>query len=155
MLKRFIATGVTSIRLWAVVAGSVTQGGPLQHDKPTLQKSSLADADRSQLMQTMLVAAVRLELLTLPYYDGFDWLGAEILSDGRVVLRGEVVRPTTSDDAENRVRRIESVSGVVNEIKVLSLRRGIANFGSRFIGPFTIGIRLWVANSKLGQKPPS
>jgi len=69
----------------------------------------------------MLAAAVRHELLTLPYYDVFDWLEAEILSDGRVVLRGEVVRPTTSDDAENRVRRIESVSEVVNEIKVLSL----------------------------------
>ncbi|PYS35629.1 MAG: transport-associated protein [Acidobacteria bacterium] len=72
-------------------------------------------------MQSMLAAAVRHELLTLPYYDVFDWLEAEILSDGRVVLRGEVVRLTTSDDAENRVRRIESVSGVVNEIKVLSL----------------------------------
>jgi hypothetical protein len=103
------------------VAGSVTQAGALQHDKPTLQKSSLADADRSQRMQSMLAATVRHELLTLPYYDVFDWLEAEILSDGRVVLRGEVVRPTTSDDAENRVRRIESVSAVVNEIKVLSL----------------------------------
>ena len=121
MLKRFIATGVTCIWLWAGVAGSVTQAGALQHDKPTLQKSSLADADRSQRMQSMLGAAVRHQLLTLPYYDVFDWLEAEILSDGRVVLRGEVVRPTTSDDAENRVRRIESVSGVVNEIKVLSL----------------------------------
>src|SRR5215831_2805375 len=121
MLKPFIVTGVTCIWLWAGVAGSVTQAGALQHDKPTLQKSSLADADRSQRMQSMLGAAVRHQLLTLPYYDVFDWLEAEILSDGRVVLRGEVVRPTTSDDAENRVRRIESVSGVVNEIKMLSL----------------------------------
>ena len=103
------------------MGGSVTQAGALQHDKLILQKSSLADADRSQRMQSMLAAAVRHELLTLPYYDVFDWLEAEILSDGRVVLRGEVVRLTTSDDAENRVRRIESVSGVVNEIKVLSL----------------------------------
>jgi len=69
----------------------------------------------------MLAAAVRHELVTLPYYDVFDWLEAELLSDGRVILRGEVVRPTTSDDAERRVRKIESVSGVINQIKVLSL----------------------------------
>src|SRR5437667_6889991 len=121
MFKRFIATGVTSIWLWAGVGGSVTQAGALQHDKFTLQKSSLADADRSQRMQSMLAAAVRHELLTLPYYDVFDWLEAEVLSDGRVVLRGEVVRPTTADDAESRVRTLESVSEVVNQIKVLSL----------------------------------
>src|SRR5215510_8519034 len=121
MLKRFIATGVTGIWLWAGMAGSVTQAGALQHDKPTLQKSSLADTDRSQRMQSMLGAAVRHELLTLPYYDVFDWLEAEVLSDGHVVLRGEVVRPITSDDAEKRVRRIESVSKVENQIKVLPL----------------------------------
>jgi hyperosmotically inducible protein len=69
----------------------------------------------------MLAAAVRHELVTLPYYDVFDWLEAELLSDGRVILRGEVVRPTTSDDAERRVRKIESVSRVINQIKVLSL----------------------------------
>ncbi len=67
----------------------------------------------------MLAAAVRHELVTLPYYDVFDWLEAELLSDGTVVLRGEVVRPTTSDDAETRIRRLESVMRVVNEIKVL------------------------------------
>jgi osmotically-inducible protein OsmY len=69
----------------------------------------------------MLAAAVRHELVTLPYYDVFDWLEAELLSDERVVLRGEVVRPTTSEDAERRVRRIESVSEVINQIKVLPL----------------------------------
>jgi hyperosmotically inducible protein len=69
----------------------------------------------------MVAAAVRHELVTIPYYDVFDWLEAELLSDGQVVLRGEVVRPTTSDDAESRVRRIESVPGVINEIKVLPL----------------------------------
>jgi hyperosmotically inducible protein len=69
----------------------------------------------------MVAAAVRHELVTIPYYDVFDWLEAELLSDGQVVLQGEVVRPTTSEDAESRVRRIESVSGVINQIKVLPL----------------------------------
>jgi osmotically-inducible protein OsmY len=67
----------------------------------------------------MLAAAARHEVVTLPYYDVFDWLEAELLPDGRVVLRGEVVRPTTADDAVNRMRRIESVPEVVNQIKVL------------------------------------
>jgi hyperosmotically inducible periplasmic protein len=57
----------------------------------------------------------------LPYYDVFDWLQAEVGSDGHVVLRGEVVKPTTSDDVEKRVQRIEGVSGVVNQIRVLPL----------------------------------
>jgi len=69
----------------------------------------------------MLASAVRHELVTLPYYDVFDWLEAEVLSGGRIVLRGEVVLPTTADDAERRIRRLESVSDVVNQIKVLSL----------------------------------
>jgi hyperosmotically inducible protein len=72
----------------------------------------------------MVAAAVRHELVTIPYYDVFDWLEAELLPDGQVVLRGEVVRPTTSGDAESRVRRIESVPGVINEIKVLPLSPG-------------------------------
>jgi len=69
--------------------------------------------------QSMLAAAIRHELLTLPYYDVFDWLDGEVRPDGTVVLRGEVVRPTTKSDAEARVRRIESVTAVTNEIKVL------------------------------------
>ena len=91
-----------------------------QQDKPTLQKNSLASVDQ-KLTLNGATAAVRHELLTLPYYDVFDWLEAEVVPDGTVVLRGEVVRPTTSDEAQNRVRRIEGVAGVVNQIRVLSL----------------------------------
>ena len=120
MVTRFLAPGVAALWLLAAVTGPVMQSRPLQQNKPTLQ-SSLKDSDRSQRLQNMLAAAVRHQLVTLPYYDVFDWLEADLLSDGRVVLRGEVVRPTTSDDAENRVRRIESVAGVVNQIKVLSV----------------------------------
>ena len=35
-------------------------------------------------------SAIRHELVTLPYYNVFDWLDGEIRSDGSVVLRGEV-----------------------------------------------------------------
>jgi hyperosmotically inducible protein len=120
MFTRFIEPTLAAFWLLAALSAPVLQSHPLQATKPTLQ-SSLADTDRSQRVQSMLAAAVRHELVTLPYYDVFDWLEAELLSDGRVLLRGEVVRPTTSDDAEHRVRRIESVSEVVNQIKVLSV----------------------------------
>src|SRR5262249_15459540 len=117
----FFSIGVTCFWLWTGSNGSFMYAGPLQQNTPALQNSSLADADRNQRIQNMLAAAVQHELLTLPYYDVFDWLEAEVLSDRHVVLRGEVVRPVTSDDAEKRVRRIESVSKVENQIKVLPL----------------------------------
>jgi hyperosmotically inducible protein len=64
---------------------------------------------------------VRHELAMLPYYSIFDWLETEIRADGTVTLRGEVVRPTTKSDAEYRVKRLESVTKVINEIRVLPL----------------------------------
>lgn len=120
MITRFLSSSLAALWLWSAVTSPVLFSSPLEQKKPTLQ-SSLTESDRSQQFQSMLAGAVRHALVTLPYYDVFDWLEAEVLSDGRVVLRGEVVRPTTSDDAEKRVRRLESVPEVVNQIKVLSL----------------------------------
>jgi hyperosmotically inducible protein len=62
--------------------------------------------------------------VTLPYYDVFDWLEGEVRPDGTVVLRGQVVRPTTRKEAEVRVRDIEGVEQVVNEIEVLPASPG-------------------------------
>ncbi len=121
MLTRLIATGITFLWLFVAANSPVAEAKPLQQDKPALQKNSSTDAARNERLQKMLAAAVRHELVTLPYYDVFDWLEAELLSDGTVVLRGEVVKPTTSDDAENRIRKIESVARVINQIKVLSI----------------------------------
>lgn len=70
---------------------------------------------------TRIVREIRHELLTLPYYGVFDWLEGQVQPDGIVALRGQVVRPTTKSDAEARVREIEGVEKVVNEIKVLPL----------------------------------
>jgi len=71
--------------------------------------------------QAALVREVRHELVTLPFYDVFDWLEGEVRPDGTIHLRGQVVRPTTRSDAEARVRSIKGVAGVVNEIEVLPL----------------------------------
>ena len=66
-----------------------------------------------------IVREVRHELVTLPYYGVFDWLTYEVQNDGTVVLRGEVVRPSTKSDAEHEVKDIDGVSRVVNQIDVL------------------------------------
>jgi hyperosmotically inducible protein len=63
---------------------------------------------------------VRKQLVTLPYYGVFDNLAYKV--DGAVVtLYGQVTRPTTRNDAQKRVARIEGVSRVVNNIEVLPL----------------------------------
>jgi hyperosmotically inducible protein len=88
-----------------------------------------------------IVREVRHELVTLPYYGVFDWLEYDVQNNGTVVLRGQVVRPTTKSDAEGRVKEIEGVTGVVNQIEVLplspsddrarrALYRAIYNFNS-------------------------
>lgn len=68
-----------------------------------------------------LVREIRHELLTLPWYGVFDWLEGNVSPDGDVVLRGWVVRPTTKSEAEARVKDIEGVTHVSNNIVVLPL----------------------------------
>lgn len=72
-------------------------------------------------VNSKLVRQVRHELVTLPYYGVFDWLQFEVQPDGTVVLRGQVVRPTTKSDAEARVKEVDGVKNVNNEIQVLPL----------------------------------
>jgi len=68
-----------------------------------------------------IIKEVRHELVTLPYYGVFDWPEFEVRPEGTVVLRGQVVRPTTKSDAEARVKEIDGVGRVMNEIQVLPL----------------------------------
>ena len=67
-----------------------------------------------------LMNKVRKELVTLPYYGVFDNLAYKI--DGSTVtLYGQVVRPSTRSSAEKRIKKIEGVERVVNNIEVLPL----------------------------------
>ena len=59
--------------------------------------------------------------MTLPYYSVFDWLQAEVKPDGTVRLMGEVTRPTIKGDAEKRVKKLEAVNQVIDDIAVLPL----------------------------------
>ena len=94
---------------------------------------------RSQANPRM-VREIRHELRMLPYYGVYDWLEFEVQGD-TVVLRGQVVRPTTKSDAAGRVKDVEGVARVDNQIEVLplspsddrlrlALYRAIYNFNS-------------------------
>src|SRR5882762_7570660 len=65
-----------------------------------------------------LVKEVRHELVMLPYYSVFDNLSYRVEGD-KVVLMGQVVRPTLKSDAEAAVKSIEGVNKVDNQIEVL------------------------------------
>lgn len=68
--------------------------------------------------ENRIVREVRHQLVMLPYYGVFDDLAFKA-DGGTVTLMGAVTRPTLKSDAENVVKRIEGVTQVVNEIKVL------------------------------------
>ncbi|MGH9796499.1 MAG: BON domain-containing protein [Candidatus Acidiferrales bacterium] len=61
---------------------------------------------------------VRHELVMLPYYSVFDNLEYRV-ENYTVYLTGQVTRPTLKSDAEARVKGIEGVERVVNQIEVL------------------------------------
>lgn len=100
------------IRFVAMVIALAALAAPLSVQARTASPAGLQ-------RESALLENIRNALVTLPYYDVFDWLEAEARADGTVVLRGEVVRPTTKESAEARVRRIEGVERVVNDIEVL------------------------------------
>jgi hyperosmotically inducible protein len=99
--KLFVTFALAVMTIFASVGSSAFAASPQQASK--------------------IIKEVRHELVTLPYYGVFDWLEYEVTRDNTVILRGQVVRPTTKSEAEARVKDIEGVSRVVNEIEVLPL----------------------------------
>jgi hyperosmotically inducible protein len=65
-----------------------------------------------------LVKEVRHQLVLLPYYSVFDNLSYRI-EGSKVILNGQVVRPSLKSDAEAAVKSVEGVSSVQNDIEVL------------------------------------
>ena len=88
--------------------------------------------------QERLQKEVRRELITLPFLGIFDNLSYQIEGD-TVTLTGQTVRPVLKSDAGNRLRGIEGIAKVVNEMEVLPL------------SPFDDRLRLLVAQNVYGQ----
>lgn len=87
---------------------------------------AMASAAYSQPEMSPLAKKIRHELVMLPFYSVFDRFAFEV--DGsKVILRGEVTRPTLKTSAERVVARIEGVTQVENHIEVLPL----SNFDNR------------------------
>jgi hyperosmotically inducible periplasmic protein len=108
------------IMLFSVLLFALTPNiGAAQRDKNSGQLN--APADRNSRRMESLKEEVRHQLVMLPYYSVFDWLEAQVKPDGTVTLMGEVTRPSTKDDAEDRVKKLEAATKVVNNIEVLPL----------------------------------
>ena len=107
MLRR----SALSLLIFCLPFGLVGAGQNKQHN------DAFVPGDNNE---ARIVHEVRHELVTLPYYGIFDDLAFRV-DGGTVTLLGSVARLTLKSDAENVVKRIEGVTQVVNEIKVLPL----------------------------------
>ncbi len=93
------------------------EGGTLAH-APLIMPGQ-ASPWKGANQRLYIIREVRHELTMLPRYSLFDWLEFEVRPDNSVVLRGQVRGFTLRADAENAVKRIEGVAGVVNQIEDL------------------------------------
>ncbi len=105
---------------WAQIffLGVLGLAAPWAEARPDTRAPGPREARNSASYQAWLEKQVRHELLMLPYYSVFDNLEFKIAGD-RVILLGQVLRPSTKSDAEARVKKIEGVTGVENRIEVL------------------------------------
>lgn len=100
--------------------------------------SAATTTANSPRTQERLEKEVRKELITLPFLTIFDNLNYRV--DGETVyISGQTIRPVLKSDAGNRVRTIEGITKVVNEIEVLPL------------SPFDDRLRIVLARTIYGQ----
>ena len=83
---------------------------------PVAAKPASADDKNS----SPLAKEVHHQLLMLPYCSVFDNLGFSI-EGNKVILYGQVVRPSLKQNAEAEVKSIEGIDVVVNRIEVLPI----------------------------------
>jgi len=117
IMKTFAALAITGLLL-SLAPAPYSTAFAAQQNKPQLEGKSSASRGRT----TALIAdEVRHQLVMLPNYGVFDWIDGTVAPDDSVTLRGFVTAPTTRSDAEARVKKLESVAKVVNQIEVLPL----------------------------------
>lgn len=109
-------TAVVSLNLAVPTAKAQQRGKQRPQINRPLPRGEALSRGRAQL-----VREVRRELATIPYYDVFDFLQFEVRPDNTVVLNGQTIRPTVRREAGERLKDIEGVAGVVNNIEVLPL----------------------------------
>lgn len=85
---------------------------------PSLSNAASPQKSQEPKAQKQLIREVRHQLVMLPYYSVFDNLAYRVEGE-KVILEGQVVRPTLKSDAEAVVKSVEGVGTVVNNIEVL------------------------------------
>src|SRR6267143_4071906 len=85
---------------------------------PNYVSAGARDEKKQRGEPKTIVNEVRHRLVMLPWYSVFDNLAYQVEGD-KVILYGQVTRPTLKSDAEAAVKSIEGVSSVVNNIEVL------------------------------------
>jgi hyperosmotically inducible protein len=108
MRKEFRALLVAVLMSSQLAVSPTTPASPLNQSKNQKEPKS----------QQELTKEVRHVLVMLPYYSLFDNLAYRVEGD-KVVLEGQVVRPSLKSDAEAAVKSVAGVSSVVNNIEVL------------------------------------
>ncbi|MGA2590015.1 MAG: BON domain-containing protein [Bryobacteraceae bacterium] len=99
----------------AVLAGALIVSAAFAEKKDKDHNDAFVAGEDSE---SRIAREVRHQLLMLPYYGIFDDLAFRL--EGAVVtLEGAVVRPVLKSDAEHVVKKVEGVTQVINNIKVL------------------------------------
>ena len=81
-----------------------------------------ADVNAAPSNERTIEQKVGKEIRRMPYYGVFDIISFEV--DGStVILSGQVYNATNKKSAEKRVRKIEGVENVVNNIEILPFSR--------------------------------
>ncbi len=101
--RRLVFAVLLVLAMWLGSASRAT-AAPQKQSEPKAQQN--------------LIKEVRHQLVLLPYYSVFDNLVFQV-QGSKVILMGQVVRPTLKSDAEAAVKSIEGVTGVENNIEVL------------------------------------
>ena len=105
---------------WAQIfflTGVLGLAAPWAEARPDTRAPGPREARNSASYEAWLEKQVRHELLMLPYYSVFANLEFKIAGD-RVILLGQVLRPSTKSDAEARVKKIEGVAGEIGRAHV-------------------------------------
>ena len=119
------------------VGGFGVAGGEVKVKSGTMKLSSFKPADRSEIPpgpaqklldvrtykatgDAKLHEKIRHELAMIAYITTFDFISFTMMGND-VILTGWTVRDTNRSDAEYRVKRIEGVGTVVNNIEILPL----------------------------------
>jgi hyperosmotically inducible protein len=116
MKVSFQMRGLKCVLSVAVVLSAFAAGVAAVVPTPQSQQ----DQTRNARITANLEREVGHVLRMLPRYTVFDDLRYRVDGD-RVILEGAVTNPTLKSDAENSVKKLEAVSGVTNNIKVLPL----------------------------------